>query len=242
MSFAKEEEEGEFCITDTVLQGASVAAVPVSLANLFCRQTKRGKFLYKCVFNVKKMLKLTVPQVEVVGGPGGPQPHGVHGVVHVAGDGRVVRHRQNHLHGRTVQTVSQQENTAAQCENWEETTEIILTYYEGEFKPFKPVFLVDLHHIVVLSVTFLIVLHNLVMGWHSYVVVLHNFMVILCHFLVALRHLLVGLYDFAIILCHFFIVFHDSLVILHHFCHFFCSFAWLFHSFGTLCSHLVSLL
>lgn len=69
------------------------------------------------LFNVKKMPKLTVPQVEVVGGPGGPQPHGVHGVVHVAGDGRVVRHRQNHLHGRTVQTVSQQENTAAQCEN-----------------------------------------------------------------------------------------------------------------------------
>lgn len=58
---------------------------------------KKESFCRSVFFNVKKMPKLTVPQVEVVGGPGGPQPHGVHGVVHVAGDGRVVRHRQNHL-------------------------------------------------------------------------------------------------------------------------------------------------
>lgn len=48
---------------------------------------------------VKKKLPsaLTVSQVEVVGGTGGPQPHGVYSVVHVPRDGCVVRHRQNHL-------------------------------------------------------------------------------------------------------------------------------------------------
>lgn len=45
----------------------------------------------------EESLLLTVSQVEVVGRAGRPQPHGVHGVVHVSGDGRVVRHRQHHL-------------------------------------------------------------------------------------------------------------------------------------------------
>lgn len=45
---------------------------------------------------------LTVSEVEVVGGAGGPQPHGVHRVVHVPGDGRVVRHRQDDLPRRGV--------------------------------------------------------------------------------------------------------------------------------------------
>lgn len=40
---------------------------------------------------------LTVSQVKVVGGTCGPQPHGVYSVVHVARNGCVVRHRQNHL-------------------------------------------------------------------------------------------------------------------------------------------------
>lgn len=44
-------------------------------------------------------LALTVSQVEVIGGVSRPQPHGVHGVIHIAGDGRVIRHGQNHLHG-----------------------------------------------------------------------------------------------------------------------------------------------
>lgn len=48
-------------------------------------------FFFKCPSG------LTVSQVKVIGGPGGPQPHGVHSVVHVAGDGCVIRHRQNHL-------------------------------------------------------------------------------------------------------------------------------------------------
>lgn len=45
---------------------------------------------------------LTVSQVKVVGGAGGPQSHGVHRVVHVTGDGRVVRHRQDNLRGHVT--------------------------------------------------------------------------------------------------------------------------------------------
>lgn len=40
---------------------------------------------------------LTVAQVEVVGGAGRPQAHGVDGVVHVPGHGRVVGQSQHHL-------------------------------------------------------------------------------------------------------------------------------------------------
>lgn len=42
-------------------------------------------------------LPLTVAQVEVVGGAGRPQAHGVDGVVHVPRHGRVVGQGQHHL-------------------------------------------------------------------------------------------------------------------------------------------------
>lgn len=57
-----------------------------------------------------RLRQLTVSQVKVVRGASRPQPHGVHGVVHVAGDGCVVGHCQNHLNQRERRTVSQQEN------------------------------------------------------------------------------------------------------------------------------------
>lgn len=57
-------------------------------------------FLDEDKLNQLRNSALTVFQVKVIGGAGGPQPHGVHGVVHVAGDGCVVRHRQNHLQGK----------------------------------------------------------------------------------------------------------------------------------------------
>jgi len=48
-----------------------------------------------------RALRRTVLQVEVVGRPGRPQPHGVHRVVHVPWDGRVIGHGQDHLQAET---------------------------------------------------------------------------------------------------------------------------------------------
>lgn len=59
-----------------------------------------AKRFRKQAFHLRRLL--TVPQVEVVGGAGGPQPHGVHSVVHVTGDGRVIRHRQDNLRRRVM--------------------------------------------------------------------------------------------------------------------------------------------
>lgn len=59
-------------------------------------------FCKKVFLNIRSGKKLpsaalTVSQVKVIGGAGGPQPHGIDGVVHVTRDGRVVRHCQNNL-------------------------------------------------------------------------------------------------------------------------------------------------
>lgn len=64
-----------------------------------CKLNRNGPGGPAKVFWVEREVSpvLTVSQVEVIGRAGRPQPHGVHGVVHVSGDGRVVRHCQHHL-------------------------------------------------------------------------------------------------------------------------------------------------
>lgn len=73
--------------------------VPVAVVPSLCEtQTGNARVFRQRVLHLRGLL--TVSQVEVVGGAGGPQSHGVHRVVHVTGDGRVVRHRQDNLRGR----------------------------------------------------------------------------------------------------------------------------------------------
>lgn len=64
-----------------------------------CKLNRNGHAGPAKVFWVEREVSpvLTVSQVEVIGRAGRPQPHGVHGVVHVSRDGRVVRHCQHHL-------------------------------------------------------------------------------------------------------------------------------------------------
>lgn len=79
------------------LQDASVAAV---LSFLHTSSVELKGNDCKSVLEIVKKTPstaLTVSQVKVVGGTCRPQPHGVYSVVHVAGDGCVVRHRQNNL-------------------------------------------------------------------------------------------------------------------------------------------------
>lgn len=86
----KESEKHLFCNPYMLLHVAAVAAASVFIAIFLLKaETKRRK---------KKAVGLTVSQVEVVRGSSRPQPHGIYSVVHVARDGRVVRHRQHHLH------------------------------------------------------------------------------------------------------------------------------------------------
>lgn len=105
------------------LQGAALQQFLPFISQVLCCKVKRnGRGRWGVFLKRELPPELTVSQVEVVGSAGRPQPHGVHRVVHVAGDGCVVRHRQHHL--QAVQRVSSEKAEGEEFSGGERRNEL----------------------------------------------------------------------------------------------------------------------